>query len=73
MIDGILEANRTAPVKQRHTAKRIFERLRDEHGYGGGLTVVKDMSGLPAAVSGRHSCLCRIRPVMRRWTARRSP
>mgnify|MGYP003131815035 CR=1 FL=1 len=25
-----------------HTAKRIFERLRDEHGYGGGLTVVKD-------------------------------
>ena len=31
-----------APVKQRHTAKRIFERLRDEHGYGGGYTVVKD-------------------------------
>jgi len=29
-------------VKQRHTAKRIFERLRDEHGYAGGLTVVKD-------------------------------
>ena len=24
---------RTAPVKQRHTTKRIFERLRDEHGY----------------------------------------
>jgi hypothetical protein len=29
-------------AKQRHTAKRIFERLRDEHGYDGGLTVVKD-------------------------------
>ena len=29
-------------MKQRHTAKRIFERLRDEHGYAGGLTVVKD-------------------------------
>ena len=42
MIDAILEADRTAPVKQRHTAKRIFERLRDEYGYGGGLTVVKD-------------------------------
>ena len=42
VIDAILEADRTAPVKQRHTAKRIFERLRDEHGYGGGLTVVKD-------------------------------
>jgi transposase len=42
VIDAILEADRTAPVKQRHTAKRIFERLRDEYGYGGGLTVVKD-------------------------------
>jgi transposase len=29
-------------VKQRHTAKRVFERLRDEHGFGGGYTVVKD-------------------------------
>ncbi len=42
MIDAILDADRTAPVKQRHTAKRIFERLRDEHGYAGGYTVVKD-------------------------------
>ncbi len=42
VIDAILEADRTAPIKQRHTAKRIFERLRDEHGYGGGYTVVKD-------------------------------
>jgi transposase len=42
VIDAILEADCTAPVKQRHTAKRIFERLRDEHGYGGGYTVVKD-------------------------------
>jgi len=33
VIDAILEANRTAPVKQRHTAKRIFERLRDEYGF----------------------------------------
>ena len=28
--------------KQRHTAKRIFERLRDEHDYDGGETIVKD-------------------------------
>ena len=42
VIEAILEADRTAPVKQQHTAKRIFERLRDEHGYGGGYTVVKD-------------------------------
>lgn len=38
VIAAILEADRTAPLKQRHTAKRIFERLRDEHGYAGGYT-----------------------------------
>ena len=42
VIDAILEADKTAPPKQRHTAKRIFERLRLEHGYAGGYTVVKD-------------------------------
>lgn len=42
VIDAILAEDRVAPLKQRHTAKRIFERLRDEHGYGGGYTVVKD-------------------------------
>src|SRR5215211_7716149 len=30
-IDGILEADRQAPRKQRHTAHRIYERLRQEH------------------------------------------
>jgi transposase len=42
VIDLILEADRLAPLKQRHTAKRLFERLRDEHGFAGGYTVVKD-------------------------------
>ena len=28
--------------KQRHTAHRIFERLRDEYGFTGGYTIVKD-------------------------------
>jgi transposase len=42
VIDAILEADKTAPPKQRHTAKRIFERLRIEHGFAGGYTVVKD-------------------------------
>jgi len=37
-----LEGDRTAPRKQRHTSKRIYERLRDEHGFDGGLTFVKD-------------------------------
>jgi transposase len=42
VIEAILEADREPPAKQRHTAKRIFERLRAEHDYGGGYTVVKD-------------------------------
>src|SRR5271163_3480519 len=31
LIDGWLDGDRDAPRKQRHTAKRIWERLRDEH------------------------------------------
>ena len=42
VIDAILVEDKARPVKQRHTSKRIFERLRDEHGYVGGLTIVKD-------------------------------
>jgi len=42
IIDRILEEDKSRSVKQRHTSKRIFERLRDEHGYAGGLTIVKD-------------------------------
>jgi transposase len=42
IIDGILGADEGRPRKQRHTSKRIFERLRDEHGYSGGITIVKD-------------------------------
>lgn len=40
-IEEILAADRGAPAKQRHTGKRIFERLRDEHGYAGGITQVR--------------------------------
>ena len=42
VIDAILEADRQVPRKQRHTAKRIFERLRDEHGFDGQYTILKD-------------------------------
>jgi transposase len=41
-IDQILEEDKARGKKQRHTAKRIFERLRDEHSYTGGYTIVKD-------------------------------
>jgi hypothetical protein len=42
IIHQILIDDRQAPKKQRHTAERIFERLRAEHGFQGGRTVVKD-------------------------------
>jgi len=41
-IDQILTGDRSAPPKQRHTAKRIHDRLRAEHGFTGGYTIVKD-------------------------------
>src|SRR6476659_10068834 len=42
VIDRILEGDKSRPKKQQHTAKRIFERLRDEHGFTGCITIVKD-------------------------------
>jgi transposase len=41
-IDQILKENVEAPKKQRHTVQRIFERLRDERGFTGGYTTVRD-------------------------------
>ena len=42
IIDQILEEDKSRIKKQRHTAKRIHERLRDEHGFTGGITIVTD-------------------------------
>ena len=42
IIERILQEDRERPGKQRHTAKRIYERLKAEHGFCGGYTVVKD-------------------------------
>jgi transposase len=41
-IHQILRDDCSAPAKQRHTARRIFERLRDEHGYTGCSSIVRD-------------------------------
>ncbi|AVO37991.1 transposase [Pukyongiella litopenaei] len=41
-IDQWLSEDREQPRKQRHTAKRIFERLRGELGLAGGYTIIKD-------------------------------
>jgi transposase len=42
LIDEWLEADRDAPRKQRHTAKRIWRRLVDEHGADVAETTVRD-------------------------------
>ena len=43
IIEEILSSDRKVHRKQRHTSRRIFERLRDEHGYDGGETIVKSV------------------------------
>jgi transposase len=40
-IEQILKEDKALPKKQRHTAKRIWERLQAE-GYQGGYTMVKE-------------------------------
>lgn len=40
-IEQILREDESNPPKQRHTMMRIFERLRDEHGYSGSYSSVR--------------------------------
>ena len=54
IIHEILVADQKAPKKQRHTAKRIFERLKAEYGFQPSLSVIlmprkltKTMGGSP--------------------------
>lgn len=41
VIDAWLEEDQSRPRKQRHTAQRIYDRLRDEHGYAGSASSVR--------------------------------
>lgn len=43
VIESILEADKGVHKKQRHTAKRIWDRLKDEHAFQGGYTQVKEV------------------------------
>ena len=45
VIDAILKEDKTRPAKQRHTAKRIFQRLKEEHGFAGQSRIVRDWIG----------------------------
>ena len=42
-VQAVLDSDREVHRKQRHTAKRIFERLKEERGYEGGYTAVKEL------------------------------
>ena len=42
-IRQLMDADHEVPRKQRHTAKRIFDRLKTERGYRGGYTAVKEV------------------------------
>lgn len=42
IIGAWLDGDKTAHRKQRLAAKRLFNRLRDEHGFTSGYTIIKD-------------------------------
>lgn len=45
VVDGWLEADRAAPRKQRHTARRIWKRLVTEHAFGGAESTIRRYVG----------------------------
>jgi len=52
IIDAWSEEDRQRPPKQRHTGQRIFERLRDEYGFGGSASAVRRYVAHKKATSG---------------------
>jgi transposase len=71
-IDQWLAEDKVRPRKQRHTAKRIFERLRDECGFDGGYTIVKDYARLRKRTGKEMFNHCHIRrDTLRRTLVKR--
>jgi len=58
VIDRMLEEDKGRPAKQQHTSKRIFERVRDEYGYGGGITIVRTTCASGGSGCARCSYRC---------------
>jgi transposase len=55
IIKQWLEEDRQRPSKQRHTAKRIYDRLKDEYGFSGGeRTVRREVSLLREKIPDSH-------------------
>jgi transposase len=59
IIDGWLEADRDAPRKQRHTARRVWQRLVEEHG-----AVVGESSVRRYVAEARRQTPMAVRAVM---------
>ena len=75
LIDGILEEDRDAPRKQKHTAHRIFTRLRQEHpDHSIGEPTVRHANGSWDSVRVKYSCR-RVTSWARklRWTGSKPP
>lgn len=53
IIVAILESDKKAPAKQRHTGRRIYERLVAEHGFKGGQSTVRTYVGILRQAGGR--------------------
>jgi len=45
VVDQWLESDRSAPPKQRHTAQRVYTRLRQEYGFAGAASTVRGYVG----------------------------
>ena len=67
VIDTMLEGDLTGPVKQRHTAKRIFERVREVHDFSGGYTLAKGYVRQCRQATAGPLCRWRHRWGMTRW------
>jgi hypothetical protein len=53
VINRVLFDDKSRPRNQQHTAKRIFERLRDEYGFTDGLTIAELPNTTPRSSSIR--------------------
>jgi hypothetical protein len=73
IVDAIIAEDRDAPPKQRHTARRIFERLRDEHGYVGARSPSAVTSASTGGSRARSSCRSVSRPERPSSTSARRP
>jgi transposase len=52
IINGWLKSDKEQPKKQRHTARRIYNRLADERGYKGSESAVRHYVGMAKILLG---------------------